>query len=117
MPYGQSLIPAAAGISVSQTVPADFPSDVPIIPGARCQEARKLRDAFTVELTVDEAPLQVVHYYESELARQGWLIERLTDEDKDEYQEAISATKSGHRALVMVEGVSKSVSDVRLVVR
>ena len=114
---GNRSSPAAAGISVSQTIPADFPSDVPIMPEAKLGEVRKMRGTFSVDMSVNQAPVSVVHYYESELARQGWFVARFTDEDKeDDNEDGVSATKNGHRTVVSLYGSDSSSSDLKLIV-
>src|SRR3981081_1265266 len=107
-----------SGAVVSQSIPADFPSDVPMPPDAKCEEASKIAGVYQVELTVRQPVLSVVHFYEGELANQGWQVERVSDEMKEEEDEqGVVASKNGHMFAASISPLKDGSSEVRLSIR
>jgi hypothetical protein len=104
--------------TVSHSIPADFPSDVPMPPDAKCEESVKRGNRFVVDLTVKQPVTSVVRFYESELASRGWQVERISDDDKDEGQEGIGAAKDGHMLAAIISPLKGGdSSEVKLTVR
>jgi hypothetical protein len=104
--------------SVSHSIPADFPSDVPLPPDATCEEASKRAGIFQVELTVKQPVTSVVRFYESELASRGWQVERMGSDDRDAGQyDGVSASKDGHMLAALVMPRNGGSAEVSLTVR
>jgi uncharacterized membrane protein len=55
------------------TVPAGFPSDVPIYPGSKVILSSKTKDGnYSVSLTTTDSKSKVDSYYQTELSKNGW---------------------------------------------
>lgn len=59
----------------SVALPENFPSDVPIYPGARVAISNSTTDGATIGMETDDDRKKVVHYYETKLAAQGWKLD------------------------------------------
>lgn len=111
----------AAG-TVSQSIPEEFPGDIPMPPDAKVQQSAKRMGMFQVELTVKEPVLSVVHFYEGELVSRGWHVERLGDEFNEERgreggQEGVGASKDSRMFIALISPLKDGSSQVSLTVR
>jgi len=68
---------------VSAEVPDNFPTDVPIYPGAAAAQGRGAKrdgvEMAAVQLLTNDPPSQAFQYYERELASNGWSIDKAED--------------------------------------
>ena len=93
-----------ASIGLNAAIPKNFPSDVPIIPGAEPMAALSAGDSGTV-LTLKSAEDQakIREYYLSELPKNGWTI---LSERSFGGQLMIDASQGTRRASVTIAGTS-----------
>jgi hypothetical protein len=85
--------PAAADNSVQ--LPANFPADIPIYPGATVESATPSGEAVNVTLTALDSQERVARYYREELKKNGWRID-----DKHTRADRIDAFKGKRRCTV-----------------
>ncbi len=99
-------------------MPTDFPSDIPIPPGAKCEESSKIGGTVRVELAVKESPDAALRFYEGQLPAQGWAAGRIGEEMKeDPTEEGFLATKNGHTLAAIVTPSRDGTAGVALVLR
>lgn len=81
----EAATPAAArpDVEIPETgsLPSEFPSDVPIFPGATTQQSLSIvGDSMMVTFTVDAPSDDVYDFYETHLTMRGWKISQHTEE-------------------------------------
>jgi hypothetical protein len=92
-------------------LPANFPADVPIMPGATVKMAMSTGDALSVTLGVAASQADALKYYEDNLKAKGWEIAATMNMGDT----AMISAKKGKRECVMNVGKDGSGSVVQLV--
>ena len=91
-----------ASIGDEVEIPAEFPSDVPIFPGATPMASMSAPDeGIIVTFKSGNAQQEIFDYYESELPKSGWSLQ--TDENAGS-QLSLDAIKEGRKVSVIVAG-------------
>ncbi len=87
--FGDGLVSGNRSLNLNQngnsisvggnvTLPANFPSDVPIYPGSKIKLATKSeKGEFTVTLTTPDSQEKVSSYYKEQMASKGWLSDNV----------------------------------------
>ena len=79
---GQPAAPAAIADAWSSTLPADFPSDVPIYPASTVVKAKDAPESgIMVGWTTTDEPAKVASFFSDSLAAQGWSTQRVDGDD------------------------------------
>jgi hypothetical protein len=79
---GQPAAPAAIADAWSTTLPADFPSDVPIYPASTVVKAKEAPESgIKVGWTTTDEPAKVASFFSDSLAAQGWSTQRVDGDD------------------------------------
>ncbi len=79
---GQPAVPAAIADAWSSTLPADFPSDVPIYPASTVVKSKETpENGVKVGWTTADDPAKVASFYSDSLAAQGWSTQRVDGGD------------------------------------
>jgi hypothetical protein len=76
-------------------LPADFPADIPVYPGATVEFVPSSGAGLSVTLTAPDAMFRVAMYYKEELKKNGWRID-----DKQSREDRVEATKGKRRCTV-----------------
>jgi len=92
-------------------LPANFPADVPIMPGATVKMAMSSGDALSVTFSVAASQADALKYYEDNLKAKGWEIAATMNMGES----AMLSAKKGKRECVMNVGKDGSGSMVQLV--
>jgi hypothetical protein len=92
-------------------LPANFPADVPIMPGATVKMAMSSGDALSVAFSVAASQADALKYYEDNLKAKGWTIETTMNMNDT----AMLSAKKGKRECVMNASKDGSGSMVQLV--
>ncbi len=92
-------------------LPANFPADVPIMPGATVKMAMTSGDALSVTFSVAASQADALKYYEDNLKAKGWEIAATMNMGES----AMLSAKKGKRECVMNVGKEGSGSMVQLV--
>lgn len=104
--------------SVSRSIPTDFPSDVPIPPGAKCEESSKIGDSIHLDLVVNQPVPEILRFYERQLPAQGWAVGLMGDDMKeDKAEEGVIGAKNGHSVSAIVAPLEDGSSELKLLVR
>jgi hypothetical protein len=83
-------------------LPADFPRDIPVYPGATPQMAiARPREGMVLNLRSQDSRQEVYEFYASELASEGWEIGTEMDLGG---QRMLTAVKGERRALLTIAG-------------
>ena len=105
-------------VTVSESIPADFPGDLPLPKGAECKQSSKMAGTSRVEFKVKQSAADVARFYENELPGQGWEVERMDEDVKqDKNLEGVVAQKSGHFLAAMIAPLDSGSSELVLVVK
>ena len=90
-----------AGKGKGLDLPADFPSDVPVYPGARIASSlsNMQNNLLLLNLESDDSVGQVSDYYEKELKAQGWELQTAS---KTETKGRFAGIKANRRAAVVI---------------
>jgi hypothetical protein len=91
-------------------VPAGFPQDVPIYPGAMVQAAVEVPEGFTLRMTTKEAAAKVVETYLKELPAQKWSKEMSMDMGEN----SMLTFKKENRTLSVVVSAEKNETSISL---
>jgi hypothetical protein len=88
----------------SAALPSNFPSDLPVYPGAVAAQGRGASDEggeiAGVQLLTNDSPEQAFDYYQAELESKGWGIVE-TPARPDSESKTIAVTKDGCKAIFM----------------
>ena len=76
-------------------LPADFPADIPVYPGATVEFTPSKGAGVSVTLIAPDAMFRVAMYYKEELKKNGWRID-----DKHSREDRVDATKGKRRCTV-----------------
>lgn len=76
-------------------LPADFPADIPVYPGATVEHVPSTGANVSATLTTPDSPSRVAMYYKEELKKNGWRID-----DKRSREDRVEATKGKRRCTV-----------------
>jgi hypothetical protein len=103
--------------SQSVPLPADYPADIPIYPGAKAERVDKVITAtaptdYSITLVTKAKFNEVVAYYDKELPANGWMIAKRSDKStaaarqgfKKPAKVAITITDDGNGAVSIVIG-------------
>ncbi len=111
-----SRFPAEMPEGASAAIPDNFPTDMPVYPGAQAAQGKGVEidgsPQTAVQLLTNDALGDVRAYYTSELAAKGWTI------DSDEQNEAaatIQASKGDCKASVLITPAEGGGSDIFVV--
>jgi hypothetical protein len=92
-------------------LPANFPADVPIMPGATVKMAMTSGDALSVTFSVAASQADALKYYEDNLKAKGWEIAATMNMGES----AMLSAKKGKRECIMNVGKDGGGSMVQLV--
>jgi hypothetical protein len=92
-------------------LPANFPADVPIMPGATVKMAMTSGDALSVTFSVAASQADALKYYEDNLKAKGWEIAATMNMGDT----AMLSAKKGKRECIMNVGKDAGGSMVQLV--
>lgn len=81
--------------STRAQLPADFPADIPVYPGASVEFIPSTGARLSVTLIAPDALFRVAMYYKEELKKNGWRIE-----DKQSREDRVEAIKGKRRCTV-----------------
>lgn len=94
-------------------IPGNFPSDLPIYPGAQPAQGRgSERDGIQysgVQLLTSDPPGQAVDFYERELEANGWTVEEVREIGENS---AITASKGGMKTQLLIAPSADGGSDI-----
>ena len=76
-------------------LPADFPADIPVYPGATVEFVPSTGAGVSLTLIAPDAMFRVAMYYKEELKKNGWRID-----DKHSRKDRVDATKGKRRCTV-----------------
>ena len=76
-------------------LPADFPADIPVYPGATVEHVPSTGATVSATLTTPDSLPRVAMYYKEELKKNGWRID-----DKRSREDRVDATKGKRRCTV-----------------
>jgi hypothetical protein len=103
-----------AELNVSSELPADFPADVPVYPGAEVVQARYSAaegSSVSVAFSVKDDPEKVASFYADSLAAEGWSTDIKTTPEG----QAIFADKTERRVAANVRKTEKG-TQVELII-
>ena len=83
---------------IKSQLPADFPGDIPIYPGATIEFVPSTGATVSATLTTPDALSRVAMYYKEELKKNGWRID-----DKRSREDRVEATKGKRRCTVRLQ--------------
>lgn len=111
-----SRFPAELPEGVTAAVPDNFPSDVPIYPGAQAAQGKGVdmegAPQAAVQLVTNDALGDVHKFYSEELAAKGWTFEQDTE---TETSATIQATKGECQTHIMIMSAPGGGSDIYIV--
>jgi hypothetical protein len=93
--------PATPGVEIPTEghLPSDFPSDVPLYPGAKAQQSMSIPgDSLFVTFEVSASLDEVRAFYREQLQNQGWTITSDADNKKRIDAEKVGTGASGTRS-------------------
>jgi hypothetical protein len=91
-------------------LPADFPADIPIYPGATVEHVPSTGGNVSATLTTPDALFRVAMYYKEELKKNGWRID-----DKHSREDRIDATKGKRRCTVKLTEAGSTRTRINIV--
>ncbi len=111
-----SRFPTELPEGVTAAVPDNFPSDVPIYPGAQAAQGKGVdmegAPQAAVQLLTNDALGDVRKFYSEELAAKGWTFEQDTE---TEISATLSATKGGCQTHILIVPAPGGGSDIYII--
>ena len=111
-----SRFPTELPEGITAAVPDNFPSDVPLYPGAQAAQGKGVdmegAPQAAVQLLTNDALGDVHKFYSEELAAKGWTFEQDTETGTSA---TISATKDGCQTHIMIMPAPGGGSDIYIV--
>jgi len=105
---GSDVDAADVEIPEAGNLPSDFPSDVPIFPGAAPQHSLSIMgDSMMVTFAADASSRDVYDFYETHLTMRGWKISK--DSDGDHHVSADKDTRS-ISVMIIATGASSDIA-------
>jgi hypothetical protein len=101
---------------ITAEVPHNFPSSIPIYPGAQAAQGKGADDAGSalsgLQLLSNDPPTQIYAFYEDELKSKGWEI---TESSNDNLVSSITATNGSLKTAVFIQASPMGGSDIFII--
>jgi len=116
-PIDPSRFPQDLPEGVEAAIPYNFPSDLPVYPGAKPAAGRGVEkdggvQLSGVQLVTQDAPSKARRFYERELEAKGWTIDNVREIGDNT---AISASKGGMKTSLLIAPSADGGSDIFVV--